>query len=207
MGGTKVVNAEVLQRHVKTLRRDDAKVVISWRYAHWCNGLRRTTRRRNRATGMRSRTISERVIGKAINVTSSNDAKSWMFVTNSCADLRETYSFFRNEQSSYKREQQSCESERECGGRVRHDIESNVVHSGTKLNLGNSCEARNGDEGTTSSHVNLERKKCWSVKRSESVTSESDSQFEMYVCLRPDCNDHFSDTRISRTRVKEGCCT
>lgn len=101
-------------------------------------------------------------------------------MTNSCADLRETYSFFfRNERSSYKRAQQSYESERECEGRVRHDIESDVVHSGTKLNLENSCEARNGDEGTTSSHVNLERKKCWSVERSESVRSESDSQLEL----------------------------
>ena len=71
MGGTKVVNAEVIQRHLKTLRRDDAKVVISWRYAHCCNGLRRTTRRRNRATGMRSRTSSARVTGKAVDARSS----------------------------------------------------------------------------------------------------------------------------------------
>ena len=42
---------------------------------------------------MRDRTISERVIGKAANARSSNDAKSWMFVTDSCADLREMYSF------------------------------------------------------------------------------------------------------------------
>ena len=71
LGGTIVVNAEVIQRHLKTLRRDDAKVVIRWRYAHWCNGLRRT-RRRNRATGMHSRTINERVAGKAINARRSN---------------------------------------------------------------------------------------------------------------------------------------
>ena len=101
-----------------------------------------------------------------------------MFATSSCEVLRETYSFFRSEQSSNKREQQSYESERESKGRVRHDIESSVVHSGTKLNLENSCEARNGDERTSSSHVNFERRNCWSVKRSELVRSESDSQFE-----------------------------
>ena len=61
---------------------------------------------------------------------------------------------------------------------VRHDIESNVVQGGTKLNLEKSCEARYGDERMSSSHLNLERRNCWSVKRSQSVKSESDGPFE-----------------------------
>ena len=109
--------------------------------------------------------------------------------------------FFRNDRSSYKREQQSYESERECEGRVRHDIGSDVVHSGTKLNLENSCEARNGDEGTTSSHVNLERKIC----RSDLVRSELNSRFEFRCGIR----DHtvmtiFCDLNILGVQVKEG---
>ena len=147
----------------------------------WFSGLSRATSMSvkatemgSKATRMNCRTISERVSGKATNARSSKDAKSWMFATSSCEVLRETYSFFRNEQSSYKRTQQCYESERECRGRVRHDIESSVVHSGPKLNLEKSCEARNGDERTSSSHVNLERRNCWS----ESVKTESDSQFE-----------------------------
>ena len=66
--------------------------------------------------------------------------------------------------------------------------------SGTKLNLAKSCEARNGDEGTSSSHVNLERKKCWSVERSDSVGSEFNSRFE--CVLRQKCDENVGDSRI-----------
>ena len=37
--GTKVVSAEVLRKHLKVLKRGDAKDVISWCYAQWCDGL------------------------------------------------------------------------------------------------------------------------------------------------------------------------
>ena len=36
---TKVVSAEVLRKHLKVLKRGDAKDVISWCYAQWCDGL------------------------------------------------------------------------------------------------------------------------------------------------------------------------
>ena len=128
---------------------------------------------RTRPHRIRSRAKSEKRI-KAANARSSQNARLWMFVTSSCEVCEKHPASFVNEQHSYKRVQQSYESERECKGRVRHDIESNVVHSGTKLTVGNSCEARNGDEGTSSLHVNLERKEC----RSDAVRSEFNSRFE-----------------------------
>ena len=42
--GTKVVSAEVLRKHLKVLKRGDAKDVVIWCYAQWCDGLSNAAR-------------------------------------------------------------------------------------------------------------------------------------------------------------------
>ena len=42
--GTKVVGAEVLREHLKVLKCGDAKDVVSWCYAQWCDGLSNAAR-------------------------------------------------------------------------------------------------------------------------------------------------------------------
>ena len=42
--GTNVLNAEVFRKHLKVLKRGDAKDVVCWCYAQWCDGLSNAAR-------------------------------------------------------------------------------------------------------------------------------------------------------------------